>query len=99
MSKDTSHERLADFASKHSEGDLRVLILFKFIRTSLISAMQTRDGYGMKKANSKILDQFCLDEAKRLAALGKEPTEEDIRGFVRAMVQLQNGNETHAPSP
>ncbi len=99
MSKDTSHERLADFTSRHSESDVRVLILFKFIKTSLITAMEARDDYDMKKVNSRSLDQFCLDQAKKLAALGKDPTEEDIRGFVRTMVQLQKRNETHGPSP
>ena len=99
MSKDTSYERLADFTSRHSEDDVRVLILFKFIKTSLISAMQARDDYDIEKVNSRILDQFCLDQAKQLAALGKDPTEEDIRGFVRTVVQLQKRSETHGPSP
>lgn len=99
MSKDTSHERLADFMAKHSEDDVRVLILFKLIKTRLISAMQARDGYDAKKVNSRILDRFCLDQAKQLAALGKDPTEEDIRDFVRTMVQLQRKNETRGPSP
>jgi hypothetical protein len=85
--------------AKHSEDDFRVLILFKFIKTSLISAMQARDGYDMEKVNSRILDRFCLDQAKQLAALGKDPTEEDIRDFVRTMVQLQRKNETRGPSP
>lgn len=87
MSADISSERLSDFVARHSENDLRVLILFKFIKTRVISALQASHAYDMKRADSQALDQFCLDKAKRLAAIGKDPTEEDIRGLVALMMQ------------
>jgi len=87
LSADTSYEKLADFIAKHSENDLRVLILFKFIKTRVISALQASHAYDMKRVDYQALDQFCLDKAKRLAAIGKDPTEEDIRSLVALILQ------------
>jgi hypothetical protein len=87
LSADISSERLADFVARHSENDLRVLILFKLIKTRVISALQASHGRDMRRVDSKTLDQFCLDKAKKLAAIGKDPTEEDVRSLVALMVQ------------
>jgi hypothetical protein len=78
---------LADFVAGHSEDDVRVLILFKLIKTRVISALQTSHPYEKNRVDSQTLDQFCLDKAKRLAAIGKDPAEEDIRKLVAMMTQ------------
>jgi hypothetical protein len=87
LSADISPERLAGFIARHSENDLRVLILFKLIKTKVISALQATYGPNMRRVDPQTLDQFCLDKAKKLAAIGKDPTEEDIRSFVASLVQ------------
>lgn len=88
MSADTSSERLADFIGRHSENDLRVLILFKLVKTRVISAMQADQACDIKRVNSQTLDQFCLDKAKQLAAMGKDdPTEEEIKKLVALIVK------------
>jgi hypothetical protein len=88
LSADTSSERLADFIGRHSENDLRVLILFKLVKTRVISAMQADQAFDIKRVNSQAIDQFCLDKAKQLAAMGKnDPTEEEIRKLVALIVK------------
>jgi hypothetical protein len=88
LSADTSSERLADFIGRHSENDLRVLILFKLVKTRVISAMQADQACDIKRVNSQAIDQFCLDKAKQLAAMGKDdPTEEEIKKLVALIVK------------
>ena len=87
MSADTSSERLANFITRHSENDLRVLILFKLIKTRVISVLQAGHPYDMKAVDSQALDRFCLDKAKQLATIGKDPTEEDIRKLVASLIK------------
>ena len=86
MSADTSSERLVNFVEGHSENDLRVLILFKLIKTRVISALRAK-AYDTKSVDSAALDQFCLDKAKRLAAIGKDPTEDDVSSLVALLAQ------------
>jgi len=87
LSADTSSERLADFVTRHSENDLRVLILFKFIKTRVISALQAGHPRDVKGVGAQTLNRFCLDKAKRLASIGKDPTEEDVRELVASLIK------------
>jgi len=53
----------------------------------LPSNLQASYAHDMKRVDSQTLDQFCLDKAKQLAAIGKDPTEQDVRDLVALMGQ------------
>ncbi len=83
MSADISHEKLGRFIAKHSEKELRILMLFKVIKTMVVSALEK---HRRPRVDRERLDEYCLEKAKKLAVLGKEPSEEDIRNLVDTLL-------------
>jgi hypothetical protein len=85
LSAGISNEKLKNFISRHSEKDLRVLILFKLIKNEVLAKLSA-DGRGMQ-IDQQALDTFCLDRAKQLATLGKDPNEEDITTLIGQLTE------------
>jgi hypothetical protein len=72
---------LIQFITEHPGEDFRILVLFKFFKSRVKSKLET----DRENIAEELLNQLCLEKAKRFAALGIQPTEEDIKDLVASM--------------
>jgi hypothetical protein len=80
--KDTwREERLAKFAREHSKEELRLLVLFKQIKTKVEEELKRRS----IQIDDAILNQVCADKAAELLPPDRDITPEELEKLVEAV--------------
>jgi hypothetical protein len=67
-----------------------ILTLFKFLKNRVISRLES-DG---KRLDGNVLNQLCLEKAKQFAALGIQPTEDDIKHLVAYLSAAHSSDQS-----
>lgn len=83
-------ERLARFAKQHSKQELRLLVLFKQIKTKIEEELKKRN----ITIDDDVLNQVCADKAAELLPPDRDITSEELVKLVEDIAT--STNQKHA---